>query len=361
MGSLGRILVVDDEEINLEVMQKILAHDYEITTACSGEDALTAVTAVPPDLLLLDIMMPGIDGYEVSRRVRSDPELSHVRIILVSAKALTAERIAGYEAGADDYLIKPFDKQELLAKVRVFLSLKSEEEMNQMKSQLLNLVAHEIRTPLSGIIPAGELLMTQEWMDDSDRKMWGEMIFRDGHRLLSFAEKGLLLCQLKAEHVALHHLRLDLVDLINAIIRKVSFPARQKELRLQFHAPPSLEIHGDRGYLGMVLEFVLGNAIKYSPRRGLVRIALESGDDDVQLSITDSGPGIATEHLDRVFELFGARMMEGEAVGGGVNLALARAIVAAHGGHIWAESVPGKETTFIAILPIGRTFGGGPA
>jgi len=131
-----RILVVDDNETNRLILTEILADGFELYVASSGEECLGIAVEVEPDLVLLDIMMPGIDGYETCRRLRQIPELRYTKVIMVSAKAMLSERLRGYEAGADDYVTKPFDDAEMLSKIRVFLRLKSTEETNETISAL---------------------------------------------------------------------------------------------------------------------------------------------------------------------------------------------------------------------------------
>lgn len=123
-GERHRVLIVDDDELNTDVLKKVLGDDYVLATACSGEECLEEIARFHPALVLLDIMMPGIDGYETCERIKSSPETSSIQVILVSARASTKERLRGYEAGADDYLVKPFDHDELRAKVRVQLKLR---------------------------------------------------------------------------------------------------------------------------------------------------------------------------------------------------------------------------------------------
>lgn len=136
MTPVTKILVVDDNHTNLAIMQEIFDGHYELKSATSGKECLVLADRFLPDLILLDIMMPGIDGYETCRRLRRNPNLPHTKIIMVSAKAMLSERLAGYEAGADDYLTKPFEEQELLSKVRVYMRLKSVEETNQLTEEL---------------------------------------------------------------------------------------------------------------------------------------------------------------------------------------------------------------------------------
>lgn len=132
----GKILFVDDNEVNLAILDEVLEDHYEIERASSGEECLEQASRFRPDVVLLDVMMPGLDGYETCRRLRQDCELQNTKIIMVSAKAMVSERLAGYAAGADDYITKPFDDEELLSKVRVYMRLKSVEEANREKAEI---------------------------------------------------------------------------------------------------------------------------------------------------------------------------------------------------------------------------------
>ena len=352
MASQMKILAVDDDRLNLTLMTEILDGEYDLITARSGEEALEVASRLQPDLILLDIMMPGIDGYEVCRRIRANPELRHVKIILLSAKALTKERLEGYEVGTDDYVTKPFNEDELLAKVRVFLRLKSVEEMDRMKSQLLSLVAHEIRTPLTGIIPAAEMLLAEEDMKEAERRMWGEMVLQNSHRLLALAEKGMLLCQFSAGAVRLNLEPLDLADLAKTVVQEMDAAARERRITVNVGAPAAVMVNGEREYLKMVLESVLDNAIKFSPEQSEVRIDVRERESGAIFSITNSGPGIEPEETDEVFDAFSARRVDQQIVGSDMSMALARAIMRAHGGDLGIESAPGKETTCSGSLPL---------
>jgi two-component system, sensor histidine kinase and response regulator len=141
------ILAVDDDLIILDMYEAILANEYNLHRTSSAEEALDFLKSRRRvDLILLDIMMPNVDGYETCRRIRENPLLSDVKVILVSAKIMLEDRLHGYEIGADDYVTKPFDASELLAKVKVFLRLKNVEEINEIKTNFINLLHHETRT-----------------------------------------------------------------------------------------------------------------------------------------------------------------------------------------------------------------------
>lgn len=153
------ILAVDDDPIILEMYRTILEDDYRLHLALSSDEALTLLRAHPrTDLILLDIIMPGLDGYEICKRIRENPLFRGIKIIFVSSKMLIADRLRAYDIGADDYLTKPFEAGELIAKIKVFMRLKKSEEINKIKTNFINLLYHETRTPLTSIFGYASLL-----------------------------------------------------------------------------------------------------------------------------------------------------------------------------------------------------------
>ena len=197
MTSQSRILIVDDNPTNIDILEEMFEDSYQLAISSSGEDALDVAEDFHPDLVLLDVMMSGIDGYETCLKFRAHPMLQHTKIIMVSAKALLTERMQGYEAGADDYVTKPFDREELLAKVRVYLRLKSVEEMDRLKSGVLQWLCHETRTPLRDIIGPVETLLDDE-IEYDERQNYLEMIHQSATHLHNLFEKVITLSELKA-------------------------------------------------------------------------------------------------------------------------------------------------------------------
>lgn len=190
-----RILLVDDHPDNLEILEDVLGDDYEIATASSGEDALALAKTFRPALILLDIMMPGIDGYETCRRLRATPSLRHTKIMMVSAKAMVSERLQGYEAGADDYMTKPFDLEELREKVQVYLRLRSLEELDALKSDVLALLSHETATPLNGLLGPIQMLREEPEMALAERIQLLDLVYDSAMRLHVLYNK---VCKLSA-------------------------------------------------------------------------------------------------------------------------------------------------------------------
>ncbi len=178
-----KILAVDDSPMNIAIVQKMLGGEYCVKAAINGEEALEMAREFKPDIALLDIMMPGIDGYEVCRRIRADRTMQKMKIIMISAKAMLSERLDGYAAGADDYITKPFEEAELLAKIRVYLRLKSVEEVDQLRTGVLSLLGHEMQTRINGILSPATILMSDDELDVSERKMLADMVYRNVKRL----------------------------------------------------------------------------------------------------------------------------------------------------------------------------------
>ena len=350
MSAIGQaVLVVDDDPINISIMTKILDEQYDLATATSGEEALEAASRLRPDLILLDLMMPGIDGYETCRRIRADPDLKYAKIVLVSARTGTVDRIRGYEVGADDFIRKPFNSDELLAKVRVFLRLSSVEQLDLMKSQLVDLVAHEIRTPLTGIIPAGEVLASQEAMEDAERLMWGKMVLDNGKRLLSLAERGLLLCQFRGGSVQLNPAEHNLTELFVAAVEEIR-PIARGQVTVQ--APDSLVFHGDRQYLKMMFEGILSAVVSPSTEGGDIRVSLSEHEGRIEFLVTSSALKIDPQEADHLFEALRPRFVHGQVVGSDLQLPLAKAIMDAHQGDLTLRTEPNGEDAFVGWLPL---------
>lgn len=345
-----RVLIVDDIPHNVEILETSLEDKYILETASNGEEALELIPKFRPDLILLDIMMPGIDGYEVCRRIKADPQLSYIKIILVTGKALVEERLKGYEVGADDYVTKPFVIRELEAKIRVFLNLKRSQEIDQLKTDLLILFAHETRTPLNGIIGGSDLLMLDDSLDEST-KQTVQLIAESGHRLLDFINKTMFLCELKS----LPKLKLteqDLSEEINNIIVSMSTQSEEKGLTLNRNVDDNFSFQADWTMMAKALQYIIENAVKFSQQNGEVDIQADRTDDSIFISVIDKGEGIPPEWIDKIFDEFAVKDIVHHQKGQGLSLATAKHIVEIHGGKISVESAVNEGTKVTIALPI---------
>lgn len=346
------ILIVDDHPTNVALLEDILCDDYALTTATCGQEALALAPDLRPDLVLLDIMMPGLDGYETCRRMRAHPALRHTKIILVSARALLSERLQGYEAGADDYITKPFDEDELLAKVRVYLRLKSVEEVEQLKSDLLTLLSHEARTPLNGLLPTLALLRVEQGMSAAERSLLLDMAYESTERLHRLIERGMQLSAMKAGQWKFHFVLADLQQVVHAAVRAVMPYAAARHVQIEPCLPGEALTMLDTAAIQSVCTAMLENAIRFSPVDGRVEVRVLRDHEGFCMTVSDAGEGIAPDILSRVFEGFVQPDLQHHSEGQGLSLALARQIVLAHEGTITVQSTKGLGTTFSVGLPL---------
>ncbi len=200
MSPKHKVLGVDDNPTNIAILEEILGDEFQFESAPDGPSALERVQSMRPDLVLLDIMMPGMSGLEVCEEIRKNAELQHTKIIMVSAKAQVEERLEGFEAGADDYVVKPFDEEELRFKVDVFLQLKSVQEIDQLKTDILSILSNETCTPLNSLLVPANMLRSADSMEDGTRKRLAELLYHNAMRLHAFFERLLDLSTLRSRH-----------------------------------------------------------------------------------------------------------------------------------------------------------------
>jgi len=356
MGEKGRVLVVDDEQNNRMLLTELLSDDFRVKTVESGEEALDAASDFFPNVILLDIMMPGISGLETCARLKQNPDLRGTKIIMVSAKHTSSERLEGYDAGADDYVTKPFNMDELLAKVHVYMQLKSMEEVDQLKTDLLDLLCHETRTPLNGIIPPIRMVMDDEEMGHLERNEILGMALGGAERLQNLIEKSLTLSAMKVGKWNFKFESADLCGVIRSAIEKLSPRADEHCIVIKQELPDSAAIDFDQGEIKNVIEPLLDNAIQFSPYGGRVTVRLLTIDNGVIFTVADEGDGIDPLVLPNVFDGFSVIDPKQSDKSHGLNLALVRQIVRAHNGKVSVESTQGAGTTFTVCLP-GKPFG----
>lgn len=363
-AKVDRILVVDDTPDNLFLIQAILEEEgYQIEIIDNGGDALASIEADPPDLLLLDVMMPGIDGFEVTRRIRQNEQLPFMPILLITAHDQPSVA-QGLDTGADDFIRKPVDFDELLARVRSLLNLKHSVDERDLiarqREDFVSRLTHDLRTPL---VAADRMLalFLQGAFGDLPEGMTEaiEVMVRSNQNLLEMVNMLLEVYRYEAGRKTLSMIPVDLKQLLAEVLQALSPIAMDKKLDLQsnlddFNAP--VEVMGDRLELRRVFTNLIGNAIKFTDT-GSVSIWLSpspnfaSGapSEWVKIAISDTGPGIAAEQKDSLFKPFwhGKHHRSGS----GLGLHLSRQIVMAHQGNIQVESEVGEGSTFAVQLP----------
>lgn len=357
---VDRILVVDDTPDNCLLIQAILQDEgYEVELSESGQDALAKIDQAPPDLILLDVMMPGMDGFEVTRRIRQNAALPFVPILLTTAYDQPSVS-QGLDLGADDFIRKPVHFDELLARVRALLRLKhSVDERDQIARQREDFVSrltHDLRTPL---VAADRMLnlLIQGAMGDLSEDVLEIMatMVRSNQNLLTMVNMLLEVYRYEAGRKSLVFSSINLSEMLDEVIRELSSLAIDKGLTLSFDRDQEFKIKGDRIELHRVFTNLIGNAIKFTDEGSvIVQISLiekNSDNPQVEVGIKDTGPGIPLEEQSMLFESFSSG--KHKRAGSGLGLQLSRRIAEAHNGTVGVESEVGQGSCFIVRLPTG--------
>ncbi len=356
----SRILVVDDISKNLQVVGTILRNEgYHVMPATSGLQALARVSAQPPDLILLDLMMPEMDGLEVCSRLKADPFTRQIPVIFLTASNEMEHLMKGFEAGAVDYITKPFNAPELLARVRTHLELKHARErlreMNEEKNEFMGIAAHDLRNPLSAIQGYAEMIIEDaQSLAHRDLEGNGQRIREAAKRMTEMVQNFLDANRIERGELKLNMAISDLSPLLQSVLETQSPHATAKGQMIQLELPPTPTLAlADVSITLQVFENLVSNAVKYSPpgKKIFVRLKAEAG--VVRFEVEDQGPGLSKEDQKKLFGKF-ARL-SAKPTGGehstGLGLSIVKRLVEAMNGKVWCESELGMGAKFIVTIP----------
>ncbi len=372
--SKSTILVVDDEPANLAILNQLLSPTFRVVASKSGEQALKNAFRDPaPDLILLDVMMPDMDGYEVCRRLRQAEATREIPVIFITGRRDLDDIVLGFEAGAQDYVPKPFHAREVLERVKTQLALKSQREaleamnerleeivaertreletanrrleqanreltvLDDAKNRFLQLISHEIRTPLNGIIGIADLLHDMLAEDPELNEFLG-LLKTSADRLHTFSTAALTVTDLQTRRREVRKESVSVHALLESAFEGVREKAAAKAVLLEaLQQRDDLVINAETDLIRRALKSVLDNAVRYSPEgsRVICRVGREEG--DVVLEVADRGKGFSPEALESLFTAFGLGEphIDGNT---GLSLLAAKLIVEAHGGRIEAAN-----------------------
>ena len=364
------ILVVDDISKNLQVVGTLLRKEgYRIVPATSGAQALERVRAEAPDLILLDLMMPEMDGLEVCRRLKAEPLTQPIPVIFLTASNEMEHLVQGFEVGAVDYVTKPFNPPELLARVRTHLELKHARErlreMNDEKNEFMGIAAHDLRNPLGAILGYSEMVLEEmEALRSSTDAAVGraageasqctERIRDTSRRMAGMVQNLLDANRIERGEMVLALAPTDLAPTLNQVIetQRPHAMAKEQTIQLQTETAPVM-VQVDPGVALQVIENLISNAVKYSPPGKVITVRLQRHAQAVRVEVQDQGPGLSAEDQKKLFGKF-ARL-SAKPTGGehstGLGLSIVKKMVEAMHGKVWCESEPGKGATFIVELP----------
>ena len=363
-----KILIVDDVMSNVLLLKVLLTNEkFAIATASNGRQALEQVEKENPDLVLLDVMMPDMSGFEVAQHLKSNPNTADIPIIFLTALNSTADIVKGFQVGANDFISKPFNKEELIIRVTHQISLvaakrlilsKTEELQRTIagRDKLYSVIAHDLRSPMGSIKMVLNMLILN---------LPSEKIGADMYELLTMANQttedvfSLLDNLLKWTKSQIGKLNVvyqdvDLVEVTDGVIEIFSMVASLKKIRIREMKPEKMMVNADIDMLKTVVRNLLSNAIKFSKENSEVLVKMEEVDGMAVVSVQDYGCGISEEgqkkllHTDTHFSTFGTNNEEGS----GLGLLLCKDFVVKNGGKLWFTSKEGEGSIFSFSIPV---------
>ncbi|MEH2095968.1 hybrid sensor histidine kinase/response regulator [Nostoc sp. 'Peltigera membranacea cyanobiont' 213] len=350
-----KILVVDDIFDNLLVLEAVLEdEDYEISLVEDSKIALAMVEESPPDIILLDVMMPELDGYEFTRRIRQNQALPFIPILLLTAH-YESSVVEGLDAGADDFIRKPFDPDELHARVRSLLRLKhsidERDQMANLRADFVSRFTHDLRIPLVASNRVLKLLLEGRFCEVSPQlQEIIDTMIGSNQDLLEMVNTLLEVYRHEAGCKTLKISPCNIQELVSEVFQELTPLAEEKGLTANIdRGETTITIMADRVELRRVLTNIIGNAIKFTDK-GYVDIHCHLTPANVTIDIQDTGPGISKQDQAILFERF--RQGKHQRSGSGLGLYLSRCIIEAHQGTIDVTSEPGQGSRFTIRLPV---------
>lgn len=364
------ILVVDDIQENLKLMIGILKGiGYKVRPVTSGPLALEAARKVHPDLILLDINMPDMNGYQVCKQLKADPELADIPVIFLSALNEMEDKVRAFRVGGADYITKPFQFEEVAARVECQLNLRqlranleqrnvelaqSNEllrEAEKMRDNLLHMVVHDMRSPLTVQLGFVELLLNNATPPlNVEERSWAAIIHETTLKLNNMVDSLLDINRMEAGKMPINRCPVDLCKIVQDAIGFYGPMLGGRTLSLE-SSNPAVIADCDEILVQRVIENLIGNAIKFTADTGSVRVSVTQNDAETRVAVTDDGTGVAQEHHDTIFMKFGQIGTHKRKHSTGIGLAFCKLAIETQGGHIGIVSEVGKGSSFWFALP----------
>ncbi len=351
------ILVVDDVPQNLSILFNYLTNmGLNVLSSQSGEDALNLARTESPDLILLDVLMPGIDGFETCRRLKKEPATRNIPIVFMTALDDPQSKTTGFEVGGVDFITKPFQRQEVLIRIALHLDLESQRRelarLNREKDSFFSLIAHDMRNAMVPMIGLSNLFSDEYGTVENVRAVAKKM---DGYVKHSYQllENVLYWTSLQINTVAFQPERFDLQHILLELRGLLRSYARRKDIDFEDAVPAGSFVFADREMIRIVLQNLIMNGIYFTPHGGKLLCAARSLGAVLEIELRDSGVGIPEENMRKLFKIdrkFSTVGTDGEH-GSGLGLILCKELLEKNGGDIRIESQVGHGTTVILTLP----------
>ncbi|MBF0120857.1 MAG: hybrid sensor histidine kinase/response regulator [Desulfobacterales bacterium] len=373
------LLIVDDEPSNLKILLELLKSDYNIRVATSGERAIAiAMSETPPDLILLDVMMPEMDGYDICIYLKNKPETRNIPVIFVTAKTDTESIIKGFNVGAIDYVTKPFREQELLPRIKTHVSLLLQqkalddyarlleeknqqltqknaelEELNATKDKFFSIIAHDLRNPVANFVSLVRLLENEEIMKKDKMQIFIKTLKLSVHGLYDLLENLLTWSMSQRGMIKYDPSPIELSEIVALNIYQLNSNAQKKEITLINSIQNDIIAYADKDMINIVVRNLLSNAVKFTNTGGTIEIKAEAEREKIKVIVSDTGIGMSSKTVDKLFHIGNKIRKEGTSgeQGTGLGLIICKEFVEKNGGTIWVESHINKGTKFFFTLP----------
>ncbi|MEO9513135.1 MAG: hybrid sensor histidine kinase/response regulator [Flavobacteriaceae bacterium] len=362
------ILAVDDEQLNLELLRFILErHNYNFEGTSDDEYLFELLEQQKPDLILLDVIMPRIEGFELCEKIKKIKKYRDIPVIFLTGKVNVKDKIKGFEVGGVDYVTKPFNEQELLARIQTHVELiraknqieeqaQNLRQSNDLKDRMFSIIGHDLRSPLSAAKLKMDFIM-RGIINPKDDKFLDETVYdllKTMDEALNLLQNLLGWAKSESNQIQMIPEKLDLNDLVEQTFRLLKLGSDHKNIAMQNNVPLALFAHADNNMIKTVLRNILSNAIKFTPFEGTIKIDSKLGKNKVVIEIADNGNGIPKEDIKKILnpnEHFSKLGTEKEP-GTGLGLVLCQNFVQKNGGALKIRSEVGKGSTFYFDLPL---------
>ncbi len=370
----GIILVVDDDPDNLGVLFEYLSDEgFKVLLVQSSENALLQAERNHPDIILLDILMPGMDGFETCKRLKSSEQTREIPVIFMTALSDTLNKVRGFQAGAVDYITKPFQQEEVLARVNAHLTIRTLQqqletkntllqeqvvqlqEMNASKDKFISMISHDLQSPFSSL--RGLIQFTSENIGGYNKDELGnimDLLGNSTENLYALIEN--LLTWSRIQRGVLEHCpqQMDIRELVLQNIALFTPNADAKHITFENHLEQGVLAYADYNMVNAILRNLISNAVKFTHTGGKISFSVNHTNADyIEVIVSDTGFGIAREHLSKLFRIDSRYKRLGTAreKGTGLGLILCKEFVEKNTGAIWLESEPGHGTAVKFTLP----------
>lgn len=360
MSHPASILIVDDEPTNFDVIEALLESEgYHLFYASNASGALRALEKYSVDVILLDVMMPEVDGITLCSQIKAYPEYQYIPIIIVTALTSKTDLARALEAGADDFISKPINGMELRSRIHSMLRIKQQYDDLQLllkrREEMAEIIVHDLQNPVSSIVLSSEMLQSTELDQRQQKKV--EQIRVAGKRLEEQIQTLLTMAKLETGRFALNPDWIHIKPLLDSLIQEFSAIAAAKEMTIV----PNFQIEDDWAIvdshlLSRIVNNLLSNALKYSPRGSTIEVQLNDTPEQIILKVIDQGKGISDELKQKIFNKYETGTVYGDIKQTGLGLSFCQMAINAHYGQIYVEDNDPQGAIFIVEIPREAVF-----